>query len=73
MTLASKSAGITLPLEKRKAAESDASGWSVGSMKAAEASNQPFIRVQQDQVLSAEAQSCTGFLDGVVALQRHAH
>lgn len=72
ITLASKSAGITLPLEKTKAAESDARSSSVGSKKAAGAVGKPFIRVQQDQVLGPEAQSCAGLLDGVVALQGHA-
>lgn len=31
----------------------------------------PLIRVQKDQVLCSEAQSGTGFLDRIVALQEH--
>lgn len=67
-TLASKSAGITLPLEKMEAAGSE----ELICREHEGAADRPFIRVQQDQVLGPKAQSCAGLLDGVVALQRHA-
>lgn len=65
MILASRSAGMTLPLE-----EQSASGQSLKSLVLHFSciNISPLVRAQQDHVLSAEAQSSSGLLDGIVAL-----
>lgn len=70
ITLASKSAGMTLPLEKKKACViPDICCCSRMCACCGPSINKPLVCVQKDQVFCPKAQSCAGFLDGIVALQ----